>query len=169
MSISDSAHSGTPQSNGRPSLTGPHSAGSQIRSAALLGLASGLRAFSAPAALVLRRRPLTGPARAVLAAAAGELIADKLPSMPSRLQRRGLTGRVLSSAFAGHSVAGPAGAVTGVVSAVTSAVAGHRARAAISSPLGAFAEDWIAIALATLGASRRAGGRAEQAISTSSR
>jgi uncharacterized membrane protein len=128
-----------------------------IRSAALLGFAAGLRTFSAPAALVLRERRLNGPRRAVLAAAAGELLADKLPSMPSRLQRRGLTGRLLSSAFAGHSVAGRAGAATGAASALASAVAGHRARAAVSSPLGAFVEDWLAIALATLGASRRIG------------
>jgi uncharacterized membrane protein len=93
----------------------------------------------------------------VLAAAAGELVADKLPSMPSRLERRGLSGRVLSSAFAGHSVAGPAGAATGAVCALTGAVAGNRARTAVSSPLAAFAEDWLAISLATLGASRRAG------------
>lgn len=133
------------------------SPGPQIRSAALLGFATGLRAFSAPAALVLRRRPLNAPRRIVLVAAAGELIADKLPSTPSRLERRGLTARILSGAFAGLSVAGPAGAATGVASSVTSAFAGHRARAAVSSPLGAFVEDWIAIALATLGASRRAG------------
>jgi uncharacterized membrane protein len=133
------------------------STGPQIRSAALLGCATGLRTFSAPAALVLRRRPLNAPRRIVLAAAAGEMVADKLPSMPSRLERRGLTGRILSGAFAGHSVAGPAGAATGAASAVTSAFAGNRVRAAVSSPLGAFVEDWIAIALATLGASRRAG------------
>jgi uncharacterized membrane protein len=133
------------------------SARPQIRSAALLGFAAGLRTFSAPAALVLRERPLNGPRRVVLAAAAGELIADKLPSMPSRLQRRGLTGRILSSAVAGHSVAGAAGAAVGTASALTSAVAGHRARAAVSSPLAAFVEDWLAIALATLGASRRIG------------
>lgn len=128
-----------------------------LRSAALLGFATGLRAFSAPAALALRHRPLNAPRRVVLAAAVGELVADKLPSTPSRLERRGLTGRLLSSAFAGHSVAGPAGAATGAACAVTSAVAGNRARAAVSSPLGAFAEDWLAIALATLGATRRAG------------
>jgi uncharacterized membrane protein len=135
----------------------PVSAKPQLRSAALLGFAAGLRTFSAPAALALRHRPLTKPARAVLAAAAGELVADKLPSMPSRLERRGLSGRVLSSAFAGHDVAGRAGAATGVACALTSAVAGSRARAAASSPLAAFAEDWLAIALATLGASGRAG------------
>jgi uncharacterized membrane protein len=128
-----------------------------LRSAALLGFAAGLRAFSAPAALALRHRPLTKPGRAVLAAAAGELVADKLPSTPSRLERRGLSGRILSSAFAGHDVAGRTGAAAGVASALTSAVAGNRARAAVPSPLAAFVEDWLAIGLATLGASRRVG------------
>jgi uncharacterized membrane protein len=133
------------------------SARPHLRSAALLGFAAGLRAFSAPAALALRHRPLSKPARAVLVAAAGELVADKLPATPSRLERRGLSGRILSSAFAGHDVAGRAGAATGVASALTSAIAGNRARAAVSSPLAAFVEDWLAIGLATLGASRRAG------------
>ena len=135
----------------------PASARPHLRSAALLGFAAGLRTFSAPAALALRRRgALTKPARAVLAAATGEMIADKLPSMPSRLARRGLSGRILSSAVAGHSVAGAAGAATGTACALTSAVVGNRARAA-AGPLAAFAEDWLAISLATLGASRRAG------------
>jgi uncharacterized membrane protein len=133
------------------------SARPQLRSAALLGFAAGLRAFSAPAALALRSRPLTKPGRAVLVAAAGELVADKLPSTPSRLERRGLSGRIFSSAFAGHAVAGRTGAATSVACALTGAVAGNRARAAVSSPLAAFAEDWLAISLATLGASRRAG------------
>jgi uncharacterized membrane protein len=124
----------------------------QRRSAILLGLAAGLRTFSAPAALALRERPLNGPRRAVLAAACGEMVADKLPSMPSRLQLRGLTGRVLSSAIAGRIVAGRRGAATGAVAALASAVAGNRARSALSSPLGAYAEDGLAIALATLGA-----------------
>ena len=47
----------------------------------------------------------------------------------------GLSGRILTSAFAGNAVAGRAGAATGVASALTSAVAGNRARAAASSPL----------------------------------
>jgi uncharacterized membrane protein len=129
----------------------------QLRSATLLGLATGLRTFSAPAALALRKRPLNAPRRTVLLAALGELVADKLPSMPSRLERRGLTGRLLSSSATGGSLAGPTGAATAAVAAVASAVAGNRARSAIASPIAAFAEDGLAIALASIGARGRRG------------
>jgi uncharacterized membrane protein len=135
----------------------PSASNRQLRSATLLGVACGLRTFSAPAALALRARPLSGPRRLVLVAALGELVADKLPSMPSRLARRGLTGRLLSSSASGGSVAGPAGAATAALAALASAVAGNRARAAIASPLAAFAEDGLAIALASIGAARRGG------------
>jgi uncharacterized membrane protein len=135
----------------------PSASNQQLRSAALLGLACGLRTFSAPAALALRKRPLDGPRRAVLLAAIVELVADKLPAMPSRLERRGLTGRLLSSSATGGSVAGPTGAATAALAALASAVAGNRARSAIASPLGAFAEDGLAIALASIGAGGRGG------------
>jgi hypothetical protein len=135
----------------------PSASNQQLRSAALLGLSCGLRTFSAPASLALRKRPLNGPRRVVLLAAIVELVADKLPSMPSRLARRGLTGRLLSSSATGGSVAGPAGAATAALAALASAVAGNRARSAIASPLGAFAEDGLAIALATIGAAGRGG------------
>lgn len=133
----------------------PRASNRQLRSATLLGLACGLRTFSAPAVLALRKRPLNAPRRALLLAALGELVADKLPSMPSRLARRGLTGRLLSSGATGGSVAGPTGAATAALAALASAVAGNRARSAIASPIGAFAEDGIAIALATIGAGGR--------------
>ena len=135
----------------------PSASNRQLRSAALLGLACGLRTFSAPAALALRKRPLNAPRRAVLLAALGELVADKLPSMPSRLERRGLTGRLLSSSATGGAVAGPTGAATAALAALASAVAGNRARSAIASPLGAFAEDGLAIGLASIGAAGRRG------------
>jgi uncharacterized membrane protein len=135
-----------------------HSASNrQLRSATLLGVACGLRTFSGPAVLALGKRPLNAPRRLVLVAALGELVADKLPAMPSRLARRGLMGRLLSSSASGGSVAGPAGAATAAIAALASAVAGNRARAAIASPLGAFAEDGLAIALASIGAARRGG------------
>jgi len=135
----------------------PRASNRQLRSAALLGLACGLRTFSAPAALALRSRPLNAPRRAVLLAALGELVADKLPTMPSRLERRGLTGRLLSSSTTGGSIGGPTGAATAALAALVSAVAGNRARSAIASPIGAFAEDGLAITLASIGAARRGG------------
>jgi uncharacterized membrane protein len=124
--------------------------------AVLLGLAAGLRTFSAPAALALRRRPLDRPRRLLLLAAGGELIADKLPSMPSRLSTRGLAARLLSSAVSGHLVAGPAGAARGAGAALASTVAGHTARGRAPGWVAAACEDGVAIALASAGAARSA-------------
>ena len=92
----------------------------------------------------------------MLLAAAGELIADKLPSMPSRLGRRGLTGRLLSSAISGQLVAGRAGAANGAGAALASAVAGHTARGRAPGWIAAVCEDGVAIALAAAGAARAA-------------
>jgi uncharacterized membrane protein len=101
----------------------------QRNAALLLGFATGLRAFSAPAALALRARRLTAPRRLVLLAAAGELVADKLPSTPSRLARRGLTGRLIASALSGRRVAGTAGARAAIGAALAGALAGSFVRA----------------------------------------
>ena len=128
----------------------------QTDAALLLGLAAGLRTFSAPAALALRTRPLNAPRRLVLVVAAGELVADKLPSMPSRLARRGLTGRLLSSAISGQLVAGTAGAARGAGAALASALAGHTARRRSPGWVAAVCEDGLAIALASAGAARSA-------------
>jgi uncharacterized membrane protein len=128
---------------------------SRHRNAALLlGLATGLRTFSAPAALALRARRLTPPRRAVLLAAAGELVADKLPAMPSRLARRGLTGRLVSSALSGRLVAGPSGATAAAGAALAGALAGHAVRARRPGLVTALCEDAVAIALASAGAAR---------------
>jgi uncharacterized membrane protein len=129
----------------------PPVSASERLSAVLLGLAVGLRTFSAPAALAWRKRPLNAPRQLLLVAACGELLADKLPSTPSRLESRGLVGRLLSSAIAGRIVAGRRGAATATVAALIGAVAGNRARNELASPLTAYAEDGLAIALAALG------------------
>jgi uncharacterized membrane protein len=126
----------------------------QPDAALLLGLAAGLRTFSAPAALALRTRPLAAPGRALLVAAAGELVADKLPCMPSRLATRGLAARLLSGAVSGQLVAGPAGAVCAASAALAAAVAGHTARGRSPGWAAAVCEDGVAIALASAGAAR---------------
>jgi uncharacterized membrane protein len=132
-------------------------AGSQQPDAALLlGLAAGLRTFSAPTALALRNRPLGARSRALLVVAAGELVADKLPSMPSRLASRGLGARLLSGALSGQLVAGPAGALRAASAALASAVAGHAARGRSPGWGAAVCEDAAAIALASTGAARSA-------------
>ncbi len=128
---------------------------SRHRNAALLlGFATGLRTFSAPAALALRARRLNAPRRAVLLAAAGELVADKLPAMPSRLARRGLTGRLIGGALCGRLVAGPPGAAGAAGAALAGALAGHAVRARRPGLLTAFCEDAVAISLAGAGAAR---------------
>jgi hypothetical protein len=69
-----------------------------------LGLASGGRSSLAlvPSAMAARRPP----ARAATAAAvAGEMVVDKLPSTPSRVQTGPLLGRWAAGAFAGYSLA----------------------------------------------------------------
>jgi uncharacterized membrane protein len=74
-----------------------------LGAALLLGLGGGLRSFAPPVALAIHDRgPLAGPGRfIVFGAAAGELIADKDPRMPSRWGRRGLSFRLVFSSRGG--------------------------------------------------------------------
>jgi uncharacterized membrane protein len=91
--------------------------------AAVLGMVTGARTFLAPAALALRGR--FGDGRAgkaakfvVPALAAGEIVGDKLPTAPPRVQGPGLIGRVVSGAVSGAVVAGPRGARVGAACAL---------------------------------------------------
>jgi uncharacterized membrane protein len=95
-----------------------------------MGLGGGLRSFAPAVALTLRGRgPLAGRARfLVFGAAAAELIADKVPSMPSRWSRRGMPPRVAFSAAGGRVLGGGPGAMTAAAAAVGSAFAGSRLR-----------------------------------------
>jgi uncharacterized membrane protein len=69
-----------------------------VRSVAL-GAAAGARSLTPLAMLALRRG---GALRAVTAAGAlGELVGDKLPGTPSRLQQPQLTGRIAAGALVG--------------------------------------------------------------------
>nr|WP_296069776.1 hypothetical protein [uncultured Actinoplanes sp.] len=67
--------------------------------AAALGFAAGGRSLTPLAVLALRRRDWITAVAA--AAAAGELVVDKLPSTPSRLQPAPLGGRFVLGAVAG--------------------------------------------------------------------
>src|SRR6185436_15845106 len=71
--------------------------------------ASGARTFSSPAALALHGRLGGGPLGrgALVAAGVGELVIDKLPGTPPRVQPPALAGRVASGAISGHCVADP--------------------------------------------------------------
>jgi uncharacterized membrane protein len=136
--------------------------------AAALGAATGMRSTVALAALILRRddglpaalrHPAARPAAAL--ADAGELVADKLPGTPSRLEPPGLVGRVVSASLAGAVLARsghrrplPAMAIASAA-ALAAAKICHDARAELArhlpDPAVAVAEDALAIGLATLG------------------
>jgi uncharacterized membrane protein len=77
---------------------------SHLRSAVLAGATTGMRTTVGVGALIDVRASglsalLTGPAAALVAriAVTGELVADKLPSTPSRLIPRGLASRALGT------------------------------------------------------------------------
>ena len=152
--------------------------------AALLGVVAGMRS-QLPGALlawraskgrlphtpggpgsVLRRR---GSVPLTTLAAVGELVSDKLPRTPSRLEDGPFLGRLTLGAAAGSGVAAAfggsriAGALLGAAGAAAGSVAGHRlrefavARTGISDTVWAFVEDGLAI---TLGLAATRAGRA---------
>jgi len=93
--------------------------------------------------------------------AAGELVVDKLPGIPSRLAPVPLGARLLLGALVGGAVGAyganrrtcVAGALIGAAAAVTAAFAGNRARAwlqkrtKLADPIAALVEDGIAMSL----------------------
>jgi uncharacterized membrane protein len=122
--------------------------------AAALGFSAGSRSVTPLAVLALRRRDwLTAVAAA---GAVGELVVDKLPSTPSRLQPSALAGRLVLGAVAGAlaarsrntPVAGPA--LVGGVAALAGSYAGAAWRARQPGLGAAFAEDAAAVGLALI-------------------
>jgi uncharacterized membrane protein len=101
-----------------------------LRAALAIGLGGGLRSFAPTVALTVHDRgPFAGHARFVaFGAAAAELIADKVPSVPSRWSPRGMSLRLAFSAAGGRALGGGPGAVTAAAAAVGSAFAGSRLR-----------------------------------------
>jgi uncharacterized membrane protein len=131
--------SAEPASPARPAA----SASSVLEHAAILGAATGMRSTVALAALILRRSDglpaaLRHPAARWIAATAdgAELVADKLPGTPSRLDPAGLIGRLIFAALAAAKIC-------------------HDARAALArrlpDPVAAVAEDALAIGFAAIG------------------
>lgn len=123
--------------------------------AAGYGFASGLRATAAPAALGARS---SGLGRLLIIPAIGELIADKLPSTPSRLEPSGLIARLLAGGYAGWRVSEGdrtriVAVATGALAAVAGAFIGYNSRHYIVRRLGipdlpvALAEDALTIAI----------------------
>ena len=133
-----------------------------------LGAASGLRSQLGVAAVVVRSdRSLPSVVRSswtkrlFVAGAALELVADKLPMTPSRLEARGLAPRLalgaLAAGLSAHTrQAGwfPAAAI-GASSAAVAAKVGHDVRARLGrhapDPAVAVAEDVVALTLAAAG------------------
>jgi uncharacterized membrane protein len=144
-----------------------------LLTAGLLGVVAGLRSQLPNAVLAARGLepaggPLTllgsGPGRrASYLAAAGEIIADKLPMTPSRVDRGPLIGRIASGALAGTAFASATGvrgarlippAVAGAAGAFAGSWGGYTARKAaveatgLPDPVVAVVEDLAAVGLA---------------------
>ena len=137
----------------------------------LLGAASGARGQLGVATMVARSDPSLPPIfrqpwtrRLLVAAAAGELVVDKLPTTPSRLEPAGIAGRLVLGASAAGLFARtrrapwlPAAAI-GAASAIVAAKIGHDVRARLAQhapdPAVAVVEDALAFGLAVAGASR---------------
>jgi uncharacterized membrane protein len=121
---------------------------------ALLSLATGARTWAGVAA-ISRRTPTT-------LFAAGELIYDKVPSVPSRVAPGLLIGRVAAGALVGFAVGRRTGnsrggsAIVGGLLAFASAHLTHRMRRALSGRMppmaAALVEDGIVVGAAMTGA-----------------
>jgi uncharacterized membrane protein len=121
---------------------------------ALLSAASGARTFAGVAAV--------SPRSPVPVLAAGELIYDKVPTVPSRLEPALLFGRIAAGALVGVVVGGRTrqsrarSAVVGGLVALASAHATYRLRRALSKRLPAVAaaliEDAFVVGAAVAGA-----------------
>jgi uncharacterized membrane protein len=114
----------------------------------LIGVIAGLRSMTAPAVVAwaarlgwidLQDSPLSflGSTAAVVVftlGALGELVADKLPSTPSRKKAAPLVARILLGGLAGAAVAAagsqsiPLGAVLGAAGGIAGAFGGYEAR-----------------------------------------
>lgn len=142
----------------------------------LMGAVAGLRSMTAPAVVAwgarLGRLQLQSTALAFLgsavaawllaALALGELVADKLPTTPSRTRPGPFAGRILTGALsgaalsAGHGGALAAGAAAGAIGAVAGTLGGYAARTRLVPALGvpdyvvALAEDVVAVGGALL-------------------
>jgi len=154
----------------------PQASPAALVRAAALGASSGARSATGLAAVAITSRSDdTGPVASRLGGrtgstlstlvAAGELVADKLPGVPSRLAPLGLVPRAAFGATSAAAIARRDGhdptlpGLVGAAAAVGAAVLGVHLRAAAqrrfgSDRPGAVAEDVLAAALGWLGAHR---------------
>jgi uncharacterized membrane protein len=130
--------------------------GAGVRRAAVLGTVTGSRTFLAPAALALRGRLGMAAKFALPPLAVGELVGDKLPMAPPRVEGPGLVGRVVSGAFAGRVSGGSRGLRAGAAFALASTYPSQVVRGQIvkRTPIPdiacAIPEDILGATLATL-------------------
>ncbi len=135
-------------SSGRIAVVGTSLARTVGRSLAI-GAATGGRSFSGIAAVSLSstrdERPLGNPVAKVLVGllAVGELILDKSPKAPNRLEPRGLAGRIIfGGASAGllarrHRTSPIPQVVVGMAAALMTAFVGHWGRSRLAGRFGA--------------------------------
>ena len=138
----------------------------------LIGVVAGLRSMTAPAAVswaaYLGRLHLEGTWLAFLGhrwtpwilsvLAVAELVADQLPSTPSRTAPLGFGTRIVTGTLSGAAVGTAGGtmlggAIAGIAGAVVGTLGGHSFRARLATAFGndhsaAFLEDAFAIAAA---------------------
>ncbi len=124
-----------------------------VRRAAVLGGVTGTRTFLAAAALALRGRMGRAAKFALPVLAAGEIVGDKLPMAPPRIEGPGLVGRVLSGAVLGRVSGGGRGARVGAAFALAATYPSQALRAqivkrtAVPDIACAVTEDLIGVAL----------------------
>jgi uncharacterized membrane protein len=125
-----------------------------VRRTAVLGTVTGARTFMAPAALALRGRFVKAARFVVPVLAAGEIVADKLPVAPPRVQGPGLVGRVVSGAVSGRVSGGSRGARVGAAFALAATYPSQALRSQIVQHTAlpdlacAFPEDLVAASAA---------------------
>jgi uncharacterized membrane protein len=106
-------------------------AGAGVRRAAALGTVTGARTFLAPAALALRGRLGKVAKFAVPPLALGEIVGDKLPMAPPRVEGPGLVGRIVSGAISGRVSGGSPGLRAGAAFALAATYPTQALRAGI--------------------------------------
>ncbi|MEA2664224.1 MAG: hypothetical protein QOI11_1168 [Candidatus Eremiobacteraeota bacterium] len=124
-----------------------------------IGLVSGLRSLTGPAATRIRQGGT--PALVLPLLALGELVADKLPGIPPRTAPPALAARALAGGFAGASLVGDEGDrrigfALGAAGAIAAAYLALRLRRAaheatgLPDPLIALVEDVAAVSAGLL-------------------
>ncbi len=127
----------------------------ELRLPVILGLGGGMRTFMPPAMLALHGRMGRRGRTAALLVAGGELVADKLPQMRTRLEPGGLGARAISSGLSARALAGDGAAPVAAAVALASAFACARGRAALAARTGsdvpwAVLEDALSVGLVAL-------------------